>query len=295
MMLVTADAPLWIVSRVMVRSRCEELISYWKLANRTFSAGDIHDLRVSSRRLREAIALFATCYPTKNLSHVKAEAKYLTNLLGTMRNTDEALLFFTPLLPSLPETLAPSLVNYLDLLQYKRVKEHRYLEHRLKELDIRFIRRETQRALKRPYLFESSAYDPFMPISQFFSVKLMEREILLQQLLPDSLCEQNSAALHRLRIALKRFRYAFELSAPLIADGYKALYSVVKGFQETLGKIHDLDVFMEQIHEQKFEPECSIILLELVASRRRSLFADFLILHDADPIDKLGERARELL
>jgi CHAD domain-containing protein len=279
----------------MISSRCEELINYWRSARKSFSPEDIHDLRVASRRLREAITIFAPCYPSKKLSHIRAQARNLTNLLGIMRNTDEALLFFTSLLPSLPKTAAPSLETWLQSLSNRRSKEQRNLADRLKMLDLTLMQYGLAKALERPYLFEAASYDPFMTISDFFDIKLTEREISLQQLLPDSLNEQNTAALHKLRIALKKFRYAFELTAPLNRDGYKELHAVLKEFQEVLGKIHDLDVFMELIQEQEFDPECSVILTDLVASTRKLLHAHYLTLHTAHPVDKLGERARELL
>jgi CHAD domain-containing protein len=169
MMLVNSDAPLWIVSRGMISSRCEELINYWRSARKSFSPEDIHDLRVASRRLREAITIFAPCYPSKKLSHIRAQSRNLTNLLGVMRNTDEALLFFTPLLPSLPKTAAPSLETWLQSLSSRRSKG------------------------------------------------------------------------------------------------------------------------------QKLDPNCAAILTDLIASNRKSLYADYLTLHTAHPVDKLGESARELL
>lgn len=295
-MLPSPYTPLWIASREMISTRCEELLSCWKVTKKTFSAEAIHDLRVASRRLREALILFAPCFPLKNFSRIQAETKQLTNLLGAVRNTDEALLFFTPLRPSIPAIAAPALDAWLRKLRIRRTKELSYLAGRLKKLNLVSRMNEMQIALDKPHLFLSSTDDPFMPVNAYFRIKLHERETRLQHLLPDSLCEQNIVALHRLRIAVKKFRYSFELSAPHRAeDGYKNLYAVVKKFQEILGKIHDLDVFRELILKQKFEAACSLYLTELIASHRRTLYAEYLTLNATHPVDKLGERARELL
>jgi len=292
---ITADAPLWIASRAMISSRGDELMHTWELATKSYSLDAIHDLRVASRRLREAATLFASCYPVKRFSCIKTELKRLTKLLGCIRNTDEALLFFTPLRSSLPEPLIPSFGTYLAQLRRKRTTEHRYLEGQLEKMNLALVRGELRRALQRPRMFESSATDPFMPINQFFSSKLLEREIMVRQLLPESLCEQNIDALHRLRIALKKFRYAFELTAPIIKHGYKDLYAIIKQYQEVLGKIHDLDVFREMVREYEFNPESTTYLTELISSRRNLLYAKFMSMHTKHPVDNLGERARELL
>lgn len=289
------DTPLWMASRVMVSTRCEEMLACWTKAIKTFSPEDIHDLRVASRRLREALTLFTHCFPAKKFSRIKAETKQLTNLLGAIRNTDEALRFFTPLLSLLPEAVAPSLDIWLKVIRKRRSKEHRHLERRLRKLNLILLKHEVHAALDRPYLFVSAANDPFMPVNRYFAIKLLERGTSLQHHLPDSLCEENHIALHRLRIAFKKFRYAFEFTAPLIPEEYRDIHSSLKQYQELLGKIHDIDVFQELLREQKISPECFRHLAELLASSRRSLYAEYLTLNATHPVDRLGERARELL
>ncbi len=295
MMHITADAPLWIVSRVMINSRSAELISLLEKTKKTYAPEDIHDLRVASRRLREAITLFSPCFPAKKLSRIKAEAKQLTDLLGAMRNTDEAVAYFLTITSSLPDTVTACHTHFLELLQIKRTKELKHLTNQLKRTDLALVRYELQRALKRPLLFTDALYDPFLPINQFFKDKILERETVLQQLLPDSLIEQNSSPLHRLRIAMKKFRYAFELTAPIILDGYKQLLTVIKDYQEVLGKIHDLDVFFEHVQKLEFDQDYATALTNHIISCRTALFANYLTLHAKHPIDKLGECARKLL
>nr|WP_246559502.1 CHAD domain-containing protein [Geoanaerobacter pelophilus] len=280
----------------MISSRYEELIQCWGTAKKTFSSEDIHDLRVASRRLREAISIFEPCYPAKKMSHIKTQAKHLTTILGSLRNIDEALQFFEPLILSLAEPSAASLDTWLQSLRMQRIKEHRHIEDRIKKMDPVMMQYGLRKALEQPHMFGAASYDPFMPISQYLSSKLLERETSLLQLLPGSLHEQDIHALHQLRIALKKFRYAFELTAPLNRNGYKNLYDIIKEFQEVLGKIHDLDVFLGLLQEQeRFDPKCAGQLEELIASRRKKLYADFLTMHTANPIDHLGERTRNLL
>src|SRR5690242_5285968 len=96
---VTPAAPLWLAARTIMAERSNDLFQRWDRAKKSFSLDDIHDLRVSSRRLREALALFAPCFPDRKMGRINSRIKRLTNLLGTMRNTDEALLYFVPLVP----------------------------------------------------------------------------------------------------------------------------------------------------------------------------------------------------
>lgn len=293
---VTAETSLWIASRTMINTRCQELFRCWEVANKTFSPEEIHDLRVATRRLREALSLFAPCYPAKKFTRIKAETKRLTNLLGAMRNTDEALLFFTPLQGLLAEKVSTALYPLLKELEIVRSREKKRLVSRLRKFNLMLFKIEVLTALDRPFLFNPSEYNPFMPVNLYLAGKILQRETRLKQLIPNSLDEKNTLAQHKLRIALKKFRYAFELSEPVIdKNGYKELHTTVKKFQDLLGKIHDLDVFRELMRTYELDPECSIQLADHLASIRSTLHAEYIILNSAHPVGNLGADARELL
>jgi CHAD domain-containing protein len=57
--------------------------------------------------------------------------------------------------------------------------------------------------------------------------------------------------MHRLRIDLKKLRYAMELFQPIFGDDYGALYERVERLQELLGAHHDLVVLGEIVEDLK--------------------------------------------
>ena len=61
--------------------------------------------------------------------------------------------------------------------------------------------------------------------------------------------EQNSADnLHNLRIALRRFRYVFELYAPLVKPGrFSEVYELAVHLQNVLGDRRDVDVMHDRL------------------------------------------------
>ena len=114
-------------------------------------------------------------------------------------------------------------------------------------------------------------------------------------LLPDALIEENVTTQHRLRIAVKRFRYRVEYLAPIASNDYKSVYSVIKEFQEVLGRLHDLDVFRGIAQETILEQTLLDSVEKSIADCRKLLFAEFLKLQTADPLDEIGRRVRGLL
>lgn len=60
--------------------------------------------------------------------------------------------------------------------------------------------------------------------------------------------EKSAEILHQLRIALRRFRYVFELYAPLIkAKHFKEIYELTVALQNALGEKRDADVMHERL------------------------------------------------
>src|SRR5512136_446696 len=96
-MLIDGTTPLWMAARQLLAEREEEFFRRRDKALKTSDPEDIHDLRVASRRLREGAALFAPCYPAGEMARLLKGLKLVTRLLGDIRNTDEAILFFTAL------------------------------------------------------------------------------------------------------------------------------------------------------------------------------------------------------
>src|SRR5512136_2315517 len=94
---VDGSTQLWVAARVLLCERGDDFFMRWDKVLKTSDPEDIHDLRVSSRRLREGLALFAPCYPPESLKRLVRGLKRVTRLLGDIRNTDEAILFFTEL------------------------------------------------------------------------------------------------------------------------------------------------------------------------------------------------------
>ncbi|WP_236685668.1 CHAD domain-containing protein [Geobacter pickeringii] len=275
----------------------DDLFRRWKRVGETFDPEEIHDLRVSSRRLREALLLFNPAYSPDAIVRVAKKVRRVTRLLGEMRNTDEALLFFSDLAdaPELPDCAPLHLL--ISRFEELRGEERQRLETALSSLDPAAMRSLFARTVNSPYLFSPppAGIDPFEPFAAFARESMEQRLADLLALVPAARSEENIAAQHQLRIAVKHYRYRLEIISLLMTDGYEELHGAVKSYQETLGKMHDLDVFAGIVHEAGFPPAEEAPLLDAIAERRGRFYARFAVMLERIPLETIGERVRSAL
>jgi CHAD domain-containing protein len=291
---VTVETQTWLAARDFLLDRSNDFFLQLARSRETFEAEAIHDLRVATRRLREGIALFDLCFRKRQFVPLRRELKRLTDMLGAIRNTDEALLFFSPLAKGDGERGAAAGLIAMTLTE-ERHREQGRLKKELKKIDPGAIPGRIGEICSNPRIFNPNAVGLFQPVADYLLQALAVRETAMLELLHGARQEENVAAQHRLRIAVKRFRYRLEFLAPLAGDGYRAVYRAVKGYQEILGKMHDLDVFRSMVGERVADPAGKMGLEGVIAGRRRDLFGEFMTLQERDPLAGLIPRMRSLL
>jgi len=292
-MRIEPTAPLWVAARALIAERKCDLEQRWNRAERTFDAEDIHDLRVSSRRLREALTFFSPCFPAKSLARTFSRTKRLTRMLGTMRNTDEALIFFRSCAAS--GRTASELDGLLSQLEQERKQELKLLKAGLQSHPLAPLREQLDALLLEPDLFANDRVDPFTQIVGFAREMIVERIRAVAELLPLAAEEKQVDAQHRLRIAIKRLRYRYELLAPLVGSGHAELLAIVKAYQDLLGTMHDLDLFAGMVVKQLPETSGRTRLLAEIAGQRHDLFADFSAMLHRSPLPDTAEQMRRSL
>jgi CHAD domain-containing protein len=292
---MTADTHTWLAARTYLLDRCDDFYLQLTRAREAFGLEEIHDLRVSSRRLREGIAVFGRCFRKRQFSPIRMELKSLTVMLGAIRNTDEAILFFSSLAEQCDAVTASSIMVAVAALQDKRGEEQRNLKRDLKKVDPASLLARIDAACNNPLLFDPSADGLFRPVADFLMEAIAVREKTMVDLIADALQEENAAAQHRLRIAVKRFRYRVEFLAPLVSGEYKKIYAAIKEYQEILGHLHDLDVFSAMSGEIITDPAVTGVVKDMISDKRRTLFGKFLQHNTTDPLDEMGDRVRRLL
>lgn len=288
--------PLWVAARTMLNERGDDFNRRLLTTLSSFDPEDIHDLRVSSRRLREGLALFAGCYPAGSITRLGKRIRRVTRLLGEIRNRDEALLFFGSLRAELDSSCQSELDRMLTAFRGERQIEARKLETGLKKISATKLSRLNRQVVERPCLFtqNGAAIDPFTPLASFARNSLSARLGDVLQLIPAASQEDNVTAQHQLRIAVKHFRYRLEILSFLLGSSYKELYTTVKEYQEVLGKMHDLDVFAAVSREVFHSQPAAATIQAAIAGQRNRLFSAFSVMLTNKPLRKIADYLRNI-
>jgi CHAD domain-containing protein len=292
---IKPSTQLWLGAWEVMQDRSNELFRLLTRDGKRLDLEAIHDLRVASRRLREGLALFSPCFPQRHLTALRSRLKRLTNTLGAIRNTDEALHFFALLAANVSAPANSAAEELVLTLQAQRQEELAALKKNLKAISPTALRGLFDQACNHPLIFNTRDVDPLQPIADFLKTAIAAREAPLGELYPLACVPGNVTAQHRLRIAVKRFRYRMEYFSFLEADGYAELYPRTKGFHDILGHLHDLDVFSTLVTQKVPDPLAQQAMQDLIARKRQALFAEFLRQDTLCPVTSLGERLRRLL
>jgi CHAD domain-containing protein len=246
----------------------------------------LHDMRVASRRLREALEIFQFCFPPKVYDRLYERTRRVTRALGHARNADVAVAYFAGLLPNSGDLLEQ--VALQDILRRLAKQQKRQRAAMQSELD-----KVKPSAL--PSRFEK-AFDTPAPNS---STRLrgprtaltLARRLFARRLRDVFAChraiagEDDVAGLHRLRIAVKKLRYAIETLDFAAGENAKENLRFFKKLQTVLCELHDRDVFIEttgkranKLQKQSFATHLQNgyqIVLAKIAGQRRDFYADY--------------------
>ncbi len=291
------NTPLWFAACRILADRASDFFRCWKQTAETFDREDIHDLRVASRRLREGLTLFAPCYPAERLSILRRKVRKVTALLGDLRNIDEALAFFRDEAVELGDGYGEELSACIGLYESRREEARLKLKRKMKGMKPGALRKSFSVTIMLPYLFSppAEAADPFATIEDFARRTIDIRLEPVLALAPLAMRPGEALLQHRLRIAIKRYRYRMEVLSPLMGEGYREIHSHVKSYQDLLGRLHDLDVFMELSTGIDLTDGARRALTELITGKRENVFGRFLDKLEEAPLDVIGTRVRELL
>ena len=210
-----------------------------------------------------------------------------------MRNADEAFLFLSRLARRLEAPGRDFLAAPLAGCRRRRQEERDRLRPALATWLEGPLGERFSRAVRRPVLFAGDPRHPaFLPVADFARAALAPQASEIPQLLPAALREGEIEAQHRLRIAVKHFRYRAEILSPLLGSGFRPLHAKLKGYQDELGKMHDLDVFAALLAEEPPGPGRDEALAAIAAERREH-FRKFAVLHAEMPLPEVGYGCRD--
>lgn len=206
----------------------------------------VHRMRVASRRLRSALALFQECLPRKKLPDWQKQIRRITRALGAARDTDVQIDWLDKILRDLADARHKAGIERLRLrLRQRREQLQADVGHALDQLAASRVASEMEQTLRQdlvqarlgqvradsPYVYERARAAIALRLEEFLAYEACVRR-------PEQIEE-----LHAMRIAAKRLRYTMEVFAPLYEDNLKEPLKAAREAQDVLGDIHDCDVW----------------------------------------------------
>ena len=195
----------------------------------------VHQARVAIRRLRSAIRVWKPLLPADFVADFDPRWRTLAAALGETRNRD---VFIGEILPALAEAFPAH-------PEIKRLARHAL---RRSVISRNSARRAFKAADYSRLLLEFTAATLALPESTEPPLKTFARSCLGKRArrvsqLAKKAHQADAAARHRLRVALKRLRYALEFFAPLFPGrGMQRYHLAATRLQDLLGQMNDLAV-----------------------------------------------------
>jgi CHAD domain-containing protein len=201
---------------------------------------ELHDMRVASRRLRAAIALFADSLPVAS-GELRDELGWIGRTIGAVRDLDVQIAQLDSWIDVLPEPDREPLARLRALLVDERVEARTEM---LQALDsaryARFVRRfgtmlRSRTGTRTP---AARAAVPELVGRRYRALRKAARRL-------DGGAEP--ADYHRTRIAGKRFRYALEFVADVYPGATARVVRRTVALQDLLGAYQDGQVATERL------------------------------------------------
>jgi CHAD domain-containing protein len=258
---------------------CEELLRIRRSALKSCSQDDIHDLRVASRRLRAVLDLFEPIAPTGQIEEIKKTIRNLTRKLGCLRNTDEANTFFL----SHMENFSHADNRLAIQLGKQRTREINEISSALKKFNYHRIDKHIREMVA---LMNSNhnAYSNRFSLLAYFSDASIRIYLPIQHALAASTRPECHETRHELRIAIKKWRYFFEIVSQVIERDYAPVIETLKAYQSVLGSLNDVIEFTALVQKLKLPAHERNAALATLKAENAVLLNRFTTLVESKPL-----------
>ena len=247
---IDCDGPAADAIRVVLRTRLGEMCALRDQALNWSDPEGVHDMRVSSRRLRGALRDFMPCLRKRKLGEVMAQVKELADALGAVRDQDVAIIALQKLAAGAPPGPAAIVDQIMVSRESIRKQARRDLQRtlqrlRLKQLQMDFVEAIEIATATKPGKSSNSSAHAVVSYRKIARRTILERLKEVEDLSEGMYQPLKMKPLHQMRIAAKRLRYALELFEPCWGAELSAFAKRVAALQSSLGELHDADIWMD--------------------------------------------------
>jgi CHAD domain-containing protein len=216
----------------------------------------LHQARVASRRLREVVPLLSLEPDTAR--DLGRRLRRVTRRLGRLRELDVSMLILDDFRKK-GEHAAEALDRVAAALAAEAEHTREWLSEKLPARKLERLTRTLDDIARR--INEPSVRSHWRRDAQAWvwavDARVVRRATRLRAAITDVGAMYSADRLHTVRIALKKLRYAAELSAEARGLTRSADIEALKRAQDTLGRLHDFEVFSEHVRRMRDDAKLS--------------------------------------
>jgi len=220
----------------------------------------VHRMRVASRRMRTALALFSGCFNKQDYKEINRDVRKVTRALGEARDLDVQLEVVEAAFSELSDPkFQPGLKRLQFRLTQRRAEVQQHVNTAMDKMTADKLIPRLE-AWAEPLLAQAKnvyLYSPALYTLAFQGIARRLEELLSH--VPYIHDPQNVQELHAMRISAKRLRYAMETFEELYGGQLKPYIAIARKLQDQLGAVHDLDVWIAFIPQFIEEEKARIV------------------------------------
>ncbi|MFP4541650.1 MAG: CHAD domain-containing protein [Opitutales bacterium] len=198
----------------------------------------LHDFRVHLRRMRSLLALLPGVWPKAETRALRGQLGNLARATNRLRDLDVQLLEERSLEAQVPASLRDGLAMLFERLRSERKREYRAVARRLRAAQTQRELAALEERLTEPDARPAGKHAE-RPVAILAEGAVEQRLHALREAGEALEASAPEAAVHALRIEVKRLRYVIELLAPCFAASPKPLVKRLKALQDSLGAFND--------------------------------------------------------
>jgi CHAD domain-containing protein len=210
---------------------------------------DVHQARVATRRLREAVPLIV---PGARGRKMERKVRRLTRALGPVRELDVALLTLDEL-SSAGTVPVAAIARLQQEIRVERGRLHRQMCTECSRVDIDRLQRKMLAAVRKQRPGGSGGRDPGRLTRA--RLRAARRADRLRTAIENAGAIYLPDRLHEVRVAIKKLRYACEVTRELSGSRATAQIRTLKQAQDLLGRMHDLEILIVRVRGLQGSPQ----------------------------------------
>jgi CHAD domain-containing protein len=223
----------------------------WKVARKGNPDG-VHQLRVASRRIREALPIVSDGNHPRRVRRMQRTVRTLTRTLGPVRECDVSLLLLAAF-----ERAHPADRSAIQLVRQAIVAQRKDLQERLRDhldsLTPQELSRKLTKATRRKKKTIADGGEGPKPVGSEerwrlrLAARIVRRSKQLEQVVEHAGALYAPDRLHGVRVSVKKLRYALELGQEARLARLTPAIRLLKRIQDNLGELQDREGLLDRV------------------------------------------------